>query len=84
LLFLHLNVQAVSTYLGASQETIFKAKFYDFIALYRAFHIFGQAKFPDCNSDLGSSQFSTLPQLRPKNNAQFKSGQNRPKNFFLW
>jgi hypothetical protein len=30
---------------------------------YRAFHGFGQAKFPDSGSDLGSSQFSILPQL---------------------
>jgi hypothetical protein len=33
---------------------------------YRAFHIFGQAKFPDGGSVLGSSQFSVLPQLLPK------------------
>jgi hypothetical protein len=30
---------------------------------YRAFHRFGQAKFPDGGSVLGSSQFSILPQL---------------------
>ncbi len=33
---------------------------------YRAFHRFGQAKFPDGGSILGSSQFSILPQLPPK------------------
>jgi len=30
---------------------------------YRAFHRFGQAKFPDGGSVLGSGQFSILPQL---------------------
>jgi hypothetical protein len=30
---------------------------------YRAFHRFGQAKFPEGGSVLGSSQFSILPQL---------------------
>jgi hypothetical protein len=34
--------------------------------LYRAFQAFGQAKFPDGGSILGSSQFSILPKLRPK------------------
>jgi len=45
---------------------------------YRAFHIFGQAEFPDGGLDLGSSQFSILPQPPAAfmNNAQFKSGQN--------
>jgi len=33
---------------------------------YRAFHRFGQAKFPDGGLVLGSSQFSVLPQLTPK------------------
>jgi len=33
---------------------------------YRAFHRFGQAKFPDGGSALGSSQFSILPQLHQK------------------
>jgi hypothetical protein len=33
---------------------------------YRAFHGFGQAKFPDGGSVLGLSQFSVLPQLPPK------------------
>jgi len=32
----------------------------------RAFHGFGQAKFPDGGSALGSSQFSKLPQLHQK------------------
>jgi len=30
------------------------------------FQGFGQAKFPDGGSVLGSSQFSTLPELPPK------------------
>jgi len=30
---------------------------------YRAFHSFGQAKFPDCGWVLGLNQFSILPQL---------------------
>jgi len=34
--------------------------------MYRAFHRFGEAKFPDGGSVLGSSQFSVLPQLPPK------------------
>jgi len=29
----------------------------------REFHRVGQAKFPNCHSVLGSSQFSKLPQL---------------------
>ncbi len=33
---------------------------------YRAFHGFGQAKFPYGSLVLGSSQFSILPQLPPK------------------
>ena len=33
---------------------------------YRAFHKFGQAKFPNGGLVLGSSQFSILPQLSPK------------------
>jgi len=33
------------------------------------FHRFGQAKYPDGGLVLGSSQFSILPQLLPKNNA---------------
>jgi len=33
---------------------------------YRAFHGFGQAKFLDGGSALGSSQFSILPQLHQK------------------
>jgi len=33
---------------------------------YGAFHRFGQAKFPDGGSVLGSSQFSVLPQLPQK------------------
>jgi len=34
--------------------------------LYRAFHGFGQGKFPDGGSALGSSQFSILPKLHQK------------------
>ncbi len=45
----------------------------------RVFHGFGQAKFPDGGLVLGSSQFSLLPQLPQKNNAQFKRGQNQLK-----
>jgi hypothetical protein len=33
------------------------------LSIYRAFHRFGQAKFPDGGSFLGSSQFLLLPQL---------------------
>jgi hypothetical protein len=33
---------------------------------YRLFHRFGQAKFSDGGSVLGSSQFSVLPQLPAK------------------
>jgi len=33
---------------------------------YRAFHRFGQTKFPNGGSVLVSSQFSVLPQLPPK------------------
>jgi len=34
--------------------------------LYRAFHRFGKAKFPNGGLVLGSNQFSILPQLPPK------------------
>jgi hypothetical protein len=37
-----------------------------FFLKYRAFHGFGQAKFPYAGSDFGSSKFSILPQLPPK------------------
>jgi len=47
-----------------------------FSSMYRAFHGFGQAKFPDGGSVLGSSQVSILPQLPQKNDARFKRGQN--------
>jgi len=43
---------------------------------YRAFHGFGQAKYPDGGMALGSSQFAILPQLHQKNDAHFKRGQN--------
>jgi len=42
---------------------------------YRAFHGFGQSKFPYDGLIWGSSQFSLLPQLPKKNNTLFKSGQ---------
>ncbi len=35
--------------------------------MYRVFHGFGQAKFPDCGLVLGSSQFTQLPKLPLKN-----------------
>jgi hypothetical protein len=42
---------------------------------YRAFHRFGQDKFPDGGLVFGSSHFSILPQLPSiKNDAQFKRG----------
>ncbi len=43
---------------------------------YRAFHRFGQAKFPGFGLILGTSQFSVLPQLPP----HFKRGQNQLEN----
>jgi len=42
--------------------------------LYRAFHGFGQAKYPNGGLVLGSSQFSALSQLPPK--ILLESGQN--------
>jgi len=53
------------------------------IGTYRAFHRFGQAKFPDGGSVLGSSQFFILPEAATKNTARFKRGQNWPKNNHL-
>ncbi len=50
---------------------------------YRGFHRFGQAKFLDGGLVSGSSQLSILPQLPPKNTAQFKSGKNWPQNNHL-
>jgi len=47
-----------------------------FKPFYRAFHRFGQAKFPDGGSVLGLSQFSILPPAASKNDAWFKSDQN--------
>jgi len=47
------------------------------------FHGFGQAKFPDGGSVLGSSQFSILPLVAFKNTSGLKSGKNRPKNNLL-
>jgi len=44
------------------------------------FHGFGQAKFADGGSILGSSQFTQLPQVRIKMMLKFKKGQNRLKN----
>jgi len=42
------------------------SKLYSAISCYRAFHRFGQVKFPDGGSVLGSSQFTLLPQLTLK------------------
>jgi hypothetical protein len=48
--------------------------------LYREFHRFGQAKFLD---GFGLEPiFNTAP-ADSKNTAQFKSGQNQPKNNYL-
>jgi len=49
---------------------------------YRVFNRFGQAKFPDGVSVLGSSQFSILPQLPRKTMLGLKvfKNQNRLKN----
>jgi len=44
---------------------------YVMIKIYREFHRLGQAKFPNGGSILGLSQFSILPQLPQKNDAQF-------------
>jgi len=52
------------------------AKVYNLLITYRAFHIFGQLKFPDGGSVLGLSQISKLPKAVSKNDARFKSGQN--------
>jgi len=46
---------------------------------YRAFHGFGQAKFPDVGSALGSSQFLVLPHLPPKILLDSKVVRNDPK-----
>jgi hypothetical protein len=45
----------------------------------RAFHGFGQAKFPDGGLVLGLSQFSILPQLPPKILLDSKVVKNDPK-----
>ena len=44
--------------------------------IYRAFHRFGQAKFAHGGKVLGEPIFTTAP-AASKNNARFKSGQNR-------
>jgi len=44
--------------------------------IYRAFHGFGQAKFPLDGSVLGSSQILNTAHSASKNNDQFESGQN--------
>jgi len=53
--------------------------------VYRAFHRFGQAKFPDGGSILGSRQFSILlaAPAASKNTARFKSGQNQQKKIII-
>jgi hypothetical protein len=53
----------------------------DFI--YRAFHRFGHAKFPDDGSILGSSQFLILPQLPPKILLNSKVVKIDPKTIIL-
>jgi len=45
------------------------------------FHGFGQAKFPDGGSVLGSSQFSILPHLPPKIMPDSKVVKIDPKNY---
>jgi len=47
---------------------------------YRAFHRFGQAKFPDDGLVLGSNLFSMLPQLHPKIVLDSKVVKINPKN----
>ncbi len=47
---------------------------------YSVFHRFRQAKFENGSSILSLSHFLLLPQLPPKNEACFKSGQNWLKN----
>jgi hypothetical protein len=47
------------------------------------FHQFGQAKFVNIVSILSQSQISLLPQLRQKNEARVKSGQNQHNNNHL-
>jgi len=46
---------------------------------YGVFHVFGQAKFLDGGSVLGSSQFLILPQLPPKILLDSKSVKIDPK-----
>jgi len=46
------------------------------------FHGFGQAKFADGGSILGSSQFTQLPQVLLKQHL-IKKGQKRHKNYHL-
>jgi len=47
-------------------KKIIIAKIHKNSLIYRAFHGFGQAKFPDGCLGLGSSQFSILPLLPQK------------------
>ncbi len=47
---------------------------------YRVFHGFGQAKFADGGSILGSSQFTQLSQLPLKTTLDIKKGQKGLKN----
>jgi len=53
------------------------------ICLYRAFHGFEQALFPDGGSVLGLSQFSILPLLPPKILLDSIVVKNQPKNNHL-
>jgi len=51
--------------------------------LYRAFHGFGQAKYPDGGLFLGSSQFTILLQLPPKIMLDSKVAKIDPKIIIL-
>jgi hypothetical protein len=54
-----------------------------FLERYRAFHGFGQAKFPDGGSVLGTSQFLMLHQLPPKMMLNLKVVKINPKIIIL-
>jgi len=58
-------VERLSDHLAKKTEVTFSLHCV-YLERYRAFHRYGQAKFPDGGSVLGSSQFSVLPQLPPK------------------
>ena len=48
----------------AHENNCFNRNMWGKISLYRAFQIFGQAKFPDGGSVLASSQYSILPHMQ--------------------